>query len=136
MILFVGDKPSKDSDPNHAFKGAKCRARLEEWIYSIIPQSEEPEDYMIINRVDEYFLECVESHFKQGNPIVALGNNAAKALRNFPHFKLPHPSGLNRKLNNKKFVKRQLCRASTFIILALKWQSTAVQQYATNPVRF
>ena len=125
MVLFVGDKPSKNSDPNHAFKGAKCEARLKEWIESIIATS----DYMVINRVDEYFKECVNSHVKRGNPVIALGNAASKALKDIPHFKLPHPSGLNRKLNNKRALRRQLDRARMFV-------STAVQEYAVNQVRF
>lgn len=42
--------------------------------------------------------------------VIALGNVASEALIkiNVDHFKLPHPSGLNRKLNDKKYVTRVL----------------------------
>ena len=42
--------------------------------------------------------------------VIALGNVASEALTkiNVDHFKLPHPSGLNRKLNDKKYVTQLL----------------------------
>jgi hypothetical protein len=46
--------------------------------------------------------------------VVALGNFPSSALKklNIDHFVLPHPSGLNRKLNDPKFELEQLelCR--------------------------
>ena len=48
---------------------------------------------------------------------VALGNEASAALTalKVPHFKLPHPSGLNRKLNDKAYVDRVLRDCATYI---------------------
>jgi|TARA_A100001388_G_C28769974_1_gene503210 hypothetical protein len=42
--------------------------------------------------------------------VIALGNVASEALSKIgvEHFKLPHPSGLNRKLNDKKYVNKVL----------------------------
>ena len=39
--------------------------------------------------------------------IIALGNNASKAIQG-EHFKLPHPSRLNRQLNDKEFIANRL----------------------------
>ena len=46
-----------------------------------------------------------------GNPkIVALGKTAEKALTllQLSHFTMPHPSGLNRQLNDKNYVQEKL----------------------------
>ena len=42
--------------------------------------------------------------------IIALGNIASEALTKIgvKHFKLPHPSGLNRQINDKKYIKQVL----------------------------
>ena len=48
--------------------------------------------------------------------IVALGNVASNALNKIglKHFKMPHPSGLNRQLNNKEFMNDRLNKLSTY----------------------
>lgn len=60
-------------------------------------------DYNLLKR-------CVDGHDK----IIALGNFPSAALKkiNVDHFTLPHPSGLNRKLNDKTYELEQLelCR--------------------------
>jgi len=42
--------------------------------------------------------------------VIALGNIASEALTKIgvKHFKLPHPSGLNRKLNDKNYINKVL----------------------------
>lgn len=42
--------------------------------------------------------------------IIALGKTAEKALTllRIPHFAMPHPSGLNRQLNNKEFIEEKI----------------------------
>ncbi len=105
-IVFVGDEPSKTNvDPDIAFVGAKCFDRLVDWIailkpdYYICLNSNTDNDTFKIGRL-------AESNFK----IVALGDKASKRLSDYDveHFKLPHPSGLNRKLNDKTYVEAQL----------------------------
>lgn len=48
---------------------------------------------------------------------IALGETAAEELkkRRVNHFKLPHPSGLNRKLNDKQEISRLLYRCKKYI---------------------
>ena len=42
--------------------------------------------------------------------VIALGNVASNSLKklNKDHFKMPHPSGLNRQLNDKEFEKKKI----------------------------
>ena len=56
---------------------------------------------------------CVDGHAK----IIALGNFPSQALRkiNVEHFTLPHPSGLNRKLNDKSYELEQLVKCKEYI---------------------
>jgi len=50
------------------------------------------------------------------NKVIALGNVASEALAkiNIDHFKLPHPSGLNRKLNDKVYVQKVLSECKEY----------------------
>lgn len=105
VIVFVGDKPSKyNKDPKVPFIGARCEKRLMEWIKYL-----NVSDYDIINRSDTaLFLAYKVVIDMHQYPVVAFGNNASKALGSIKHFKLPHPSGLNRQVNDKEFIKSKL----------------------------
>ncbi len=107
MVLFVGDRPSKlNTDPKVAFKGAKCEARLDAWI---IETKAFP--YYVINSTDQDALALIWLFQALGAPIVAIGNNASKYLNKeakASHFKLPHPSGRNRQINDKAFINNKL----------------------------
>lgn len=111
MILFVGDRPSKRTDPNVPFKGAACETRLMEWIVAVIPG--DCTKIRIINQCDyeDYELTYLCSH---SEAVITLGANASKLLEilHCPHFKLPHPSGRNRQINDKAFIASKLeeCR--------------------------
>lgn len=110
MIIFVGDKPSPKMTPGaKAFRGAACEKRLTEWIKRLLPHVSQ--EYLIINQCDyEYNTLC--RYYMYSVYFIALGNNASKALKDVPHFKLPHPSGRNRQINDKAFVAKRLkeCR--------------------------
>lgn len=112
MILFIGDKPSKRTDPSVPFKGAACEKRLYEWIDKVSSKSHY---YFIINKIDDDFIPMVNLAIVTDMPIIALGNNASKALGMCKHFKLPHPSGRNRQINNKKFIEAKLLKCKEFI---------------------
>jgi len=112
MILFVGDEPSTlNTDPVLPFKGAACEKRLKEWIEKVRGSKL----YVIINRVDEDAAEMMGLAIALKEPIVALGNNASKSLGKIPHFKLPHPSGRNRQINNKAFIEAKLLECKSYI---------------------
>jgi hypothetical protein len=107
MILFVGDKPSKRTDPNIPFKNALCEKRLKAWIASLGCKEGE---YKIVNSVSEYIDTIVVLANHSNVPVVALGANASEALKakHINHYKLPHPSGLNRQINDQKFIVHKL----------------------------
>jgi uracil-DNA glycosylase len=110
MILFVGDRPSKRTDPNVPFKGASCEKRLMEWIAKI-----NINPYYIVNSVDKEALNTAFMFHQCRAPIVALGNNASKSLGGLPHFKLPHPSGRNRQINDKEFIDKKIKECKIYL---------------------
>ena len=61
----------------------------------------------------ELLLACVEGYDK----VIALGGFPSRALDKIgvDHFMLPHPSGLNRKLNDKEYEKRILEECDAYI---------------------
>lgn len=110
-VLIVGDKPSprmaKGAKP---FEGAACEKRLKEWM-TILGLT--TKNCRIINQCNFTFEELVTLSIHNYSKIIALGENASNALGNIYHFKLPHPSFKNRKLNSKEYEKEQLelCKA-------------------------
>ena len=61
-------------------------------------------------------LHRLETELKNYAIIIALGNVASDTLNkiNISHFKMPHPSGLNRQLNNKEFMNDRLNQLSAY----------------------
>jgi uracil-DNA glycosylase len=106
MIIFVGDKPSpKMKQGAKPFEGAACEKRLKEWIRELIGD----EEYIIVNKFDRPRW-VFSMWWGSGAKVIALGGEASKVLNRYrtSHFKLPHPSGRNRQINDKEFIKRQL----------------------------
>lgn len=112
-VVFVGDSPSKFNVSRRiAFVGAKCFNRLAGWIAKI-----KPDYYICINSYsseDIYQISLLES---SGFKVVALGNVTSERLKDIKveHFKLPHPSGINRKNNDSVYIAAELCRAYDYV---------------------
>ena len=105
-IVFVGDEPSKSNiSPDIPFVGAKCFPRLITWINRL-----KPDYYIVLNSDTVGSISDVNKLYKFGFIVIALGQKASQRLTKFgiPHKSLPHPSGLNRKINNKKYIDEQL----------------------------
>jgi hypothetical protein len=130
MILFVGDKPSSKMKPGaKAFQGAACEARLKEWaeyltgysrLETIIRESKPfgyNREYWTVNANDGNFESYLETARKYPDIVVALGNNASDSLTKLgtPHFKLPHPSGRNRQINDKEYIQSRLNACKSYI---------------------
>lgn len=118
MILFVGDKPSPRMAPtSRAFQGAACEDRVYKWINKILSRPRVREwaypAFRICNSTDN---DCIY-YARESSCVIALGNNASKFLtsHNISHFKLPHPSGRNRQINDKTFIALQLELAKIYI---------------------
>lgn len=119
MILFVGDKPSPKMKLGATpFEGAACEARLKEWLANLglSHHAYQSNSYFIINQVEIEQSPLLLTICK-GTGIVALGNVASKRLTsmNIPHFKLPHPSGRNRQINDKTFIASKLDECKKYI---------------------
>lgn len=111
MIIFVGDKPSPKMKPGaKPFEGAACEARLMEWIKKLGVNP-----YYLINSTETECLNMALLFVSCKAPVVALGNNASKALHKIPHFKLPHPSGKNRQINDKAFIEKKLEECKNYL---------------------
>lgn len=87
------------------FKGAASEKRLLSWLKKLAPNG-----YKLLNQVDHNLKLAVTLADIRGVPVVALGSVASQVLKdlNVNHFKLPHPSGRNRMLNNKALVAKKL----------------------------
>src|SRR5574337_239013 len=127
-IIFVGCNPSpKNRDPRVPFVGTRSGAIFFRWTRDL---GLSREDYEIITAASK--ITQSQSQLKKSDinleqlaqailllsgrktKIITLGKVAQWALNQLKidHFPLPHPSGLNRKLNDKDYVKEQLrlCR--------------------------
>lgn len=109
-VLFVGDKPCKDNISIYVpFVGARSYKRLLEWMYEM------DVDVTRIGFVNAVHVKAAD--LKQADRVVALGTVAAKAVREYRRdlFELPHPSGKNRVINNKKLMKEALEQCKKYI---------------------
>lgn len=123
-MIFIGDQPSKKNlDPNVPFVGTNSYKTLLGWIAEM--DVDVTRTYLgnvkdislyngkwpTLNRTDLSL--DIETYDK----VVALGKSAEKHLTNLgiSYFALPHPSGLNRKLNDKKWIKNELKKCSKWL---------------------
>lgn len=121
--VFVGSNPSTSSHYISAFHESTKSARvLNDWIKDITIENVEyinvaeytthnnrplttAEIKAALPRVNQ-LLKCALKDYK----VVALGKTAVKALTllKVEFYEMPHPSGLNRKLNDPKFVEEKI----------------------------
>jgi hypothetical protein len=108
-VVFVGDEPSSTNiDPSIAFVGSRSLRTLVKWIKFL-----EPDYYICLNSNTEGCLDAIEKLYKNGFIVIALGKEAEK--RCVCHFVLPHPSGRNRKLNDKEYIDKCLANIKRWI---------------------
>lgn len=113
-VVIVGDSPSRlNINSNIAFVGSKCFSNVVGWIKYL-----QPDYYICLNsNTNDNMYDILDLYKKSNFKVIALGNKASERLakENIKHFKLPHPSGLNRKLNDENYVLQQLQIAHNFI---------------------
>ena len=117
MIYFIGDKPSKcNIDPRIAFVGTRSYKTLLDWIYRM---NLSLNDIMLFNS-DMFVKQLREKKIiiNEEDQIVALGKEASILLNEeiIPHLRIPHPSGLNRSLNNPELVNKFLKECKTYVL--------------------
>jgi hypothetical protein len=113
LVVFVGDEPSKlNISPDIPFVGAKCFNTFIGWVNKL-----KPDYYVTLNSDNISDLSDIIKLYKSGFKVVALGNKASERLKKkgIEHKKLPHPSPLNRILNNKKVLDKQLKEVYSYI---------------------
>jgi hypothetical protein len=96
-VLVVGDEPRHDKGTTVPFDQAGSRGKLERWLKLM-----GIEHYTLTNQSDSGFETKALSH---RGPIIALGEKASKRLTRLgrPHYRMPHPSGRNRLLNDTEY---------------------------------
>lgn len=107
-VIFCGDKPSKTNTSYYiAFVGAKCWPRLKAWIQELELHFD---DILLINTNTQINISMARDFSLIDYKIIAVGSEASKRLTEakVTHYKIDHPSGLNRKLNDKKYVTQML----------------------------
>lgn len=109
MVLVIGDRPSKCTDKDVPFKGARCEKRLMQWLDYLGVKY-----YSTVNQC-MFTPSELQSYSKNFKATIALGNAASKAMGKVPHFKLPHPSGRNRLLNDDAYLQEKLYDASLYL---------------------
>ena len=103
-VIIVGQNPSADEN-SVTFR--KLDQWTTEWkLYENYDFMNCSDEIGQIYTIDYDSLKVTDKYDK----VIALGNVASNSLKklNIDHFKMPHPSGLNRQLNDKKFEKNKI----------------------------
>lgn len=121
-ILFIGSNPSNRASSNDAFTEDTVSGRiLREWIKGIdgmilfdnIASQKTPDNRPLNQNERALARVSLLERINRINPtrLVALGKAASGELTRLKleHLEMPHPSGLNRKLNDKSYVAEKIC---------------------------
>lgn len=115
-VLIVGINPSS-ADASRVSISIKrlCRWAQEMGLdyFSFVNCIPQPGKYTAKDVDYELLRECSRGYVK----VIALGGFPSSALKKLgiEHFTLPHPSGLNRKLNDREYEKQILEKCSEYI---------------------
>jgi uracil-DNA glycosylase len=127
MIFLIGDRPSKKNvDPKVPFVGTNSYKTLLQWIARldvditevVLANKEHVVDYSSRGLRPDVHTPAINIEiWLEKDSVIALGNEASKYLNslNIEHFKLPHPSGRNLRLNDKKYVDKVLKECKDYL---------------------
>lgn len=129
FVIFVGSNPSQSAYSYAAFCDSTNSGRtLSNWIWKL-ELSMEIEYYNLANKPTpknrplraaeiKAAIPALENHIEwihyqhkyKTIKLVGVGKTAQKALTllGVPHFQMPHPSGLNRQLNDTEFIEGKI----------------------------
>lgn len=133
-VVFIGSNPSQRSSSIVPFYyDTKSMAILTEWMNELYDLGCRHESHHFLNvsnaptpgnrplKVSEIHAELIglEGRISSISPdrVIALGRTAEKALTllRIPHYAMPHPSGLNRKLNDKAYITEKIKGLSIYL---------------------
>jgi len=135
-VLIIGDKPSKKNIKQDVpFVGTRSWVTLLSWLEFLklndfeitnIPSKQELDNLIVELKKgykdpvsDQQLVKFFFLHKYAGYKIIVLGNNAEKFVNEYMwynhYFKLPHPSGRNRLLNNKELVDSLLKQCYNYL---------------------
>ena len=126
-ILFIGSNPSQKAESDEAFTSDTASGRIvRSWVEgisgtilfdNIVSQKTENNRPLNSNEMALATVSLLE-RINRINPdrLVALGKSAAKTLKKMKlnFLEMPHPSGLNRKLNDKIYVEEKIKALKAF----------------------
>lgn len=131
-VLFVGSNPSYSASTLDPFCSSTMSGKiLSRWLSLIsiegctylfcnVADYKKPNNRALSRKEIVDNLESLSKKIQLLSPdkIVALGNTAATALTllQLPHYTMPHPSGLNRQLNDKRLVQEKINELRNFIL--------------------
>lgn len=118
MIYVLAQNPPTEVQVDKPFVGTKSHKVFKRWL----DEAGLDESYIVYTNASMQVkksgtprklmkteLYMLGKHLSMANVIITLGNYAAEAVNDvdlhYKAYKLPHPSGLNRKLNDKKEVE-------------------------------
>ena len=116
-ILIVGSNPSKRGVASSTLRNLykwMDRIGIKHFSFTNLSTVRTPNNRPL--RKSEYQLERLCTECQNYDTILGLGKAASNALTwlNINHFCLPHPSGLNRQLNDKEFMNDRLNQLSAY----------------------
>ena len=119
-VVFLGQNPRKKNTSHRAFEATASLKTISSWIEGINIHQKE---ILYLNASDSVTppLKANEPRLlmikHEKLPVVAFGRFAYNMCKkyNIVCFEMPHPSGLNRKLNDKLYVKNKINELKIFI---------------------
>ncbi len=134
LFAIVGQNPKSKVNIKHPFKGTRSLTKLTSWLKAANVDIEEVALFNavdVVGKVSEKLLkdplniEKLRDKLKGFKYVVSAGNFALMAvlkckLDNVDHYNIPHPSGLNRKLNLKDADTATVHTLSTVKVLSKK----------------
>lgn len=132
-VLLIGSNPSIKSSSDLAFfLDSKSGTTLQTWIkdidaefiYANVSDTKTENNRSLTRTEIKTSLPNLLEKIKKQTPdkIVTLGKTAHEALTllQLSHLEMPHPSGLNRKLNDKKYTEEKIKELAAFCAASSK----------------
>lgn len=119
-IIIVGINPTKKEHMKN-----NTMNRLKRWMNSIgIDEYNFTNCIFTLGKYKKEMInyETLKKNVSGFDKVLALGKFVSDALIkiNIDHFKIPHPSGLNRQTNDKEFINEELKKCKSYVLGEIK----------------